>query len=115
MCLGLDQGNILKPFREFQFAEASVGEWIGEDSIFTATNSVNYTARAKTTLIVLEIATIDFKRILLSDYRAFMENISLHKHLLLMGRFEDIIEEAKRQHEAEDLKVFYDSCVRTLI
>jgi hypothetical protein len=48
-------------FRKFIFAEASSGEWVGEDSLFNRFNSVNYSLRAKTQLTVLQIATTDLK------------------------------------------------------
>ena len=56
---------------------------------------MNFTARAKTNITVLEIATSDFKRLLHNDYKQYLENISLHKHLLMLGRFEDIVNTAR--------------------
>lgn len=70
--LGGHSGYMCEPFRKFFFSEISVGNWVGEDSLFNNFNSVNYTVHAKTNLTVLEISTNDLKHLLNKEYINYM-------------------------------------------
>lgn len=54
----------------------SKGEWVGEDCIFSKTNTLNYTVRAKTAVSVIQIRIKDFKKVMNLDYVAFLQKIS---------------------------------------
>jgi hypothetical protein len=45
---GSTDGNMSKALREFQFADVSEAEWVGEDALFSERAICNYSLRAKT-------------------------------------------------------------------
>jgi len=57
----------------FHFAEVGEGQWVGEESIFSETGHVNYTLRAKSDLVLLEISTVDLKHLLMQDYKEYLQ------------------------------------------
>ena len=101
--------------RSFAFCEANDGNWIAEECIFSEEGCVNYTLRAKTKLVVLEIAAADLKHLLIQDYKEYLLQLSLNKHVLLLQRMQSIIQSSKHMHRRQDFKFFYDQTLRTMV
>lgn len=113
--MGSNDGNMSKALREFQFADVSVAEWVGEDALFSDRATCNYSLRAKTQLVVLEIAVVDLSRLLKSEYRSYLQRLSLRKHLLLLQRIEEIAAAALDTYESTELARFYELSLAALL
>ena len=85
----------------FIFANASFGEWLGEESIFGDSQAVNYTAIAKTEVVALEFQIADLKPVLNADYKRYFTELSLQKHLLLLARIKETISKNLSLYEGD--------------
>jgi len=52
---------LTESLNQFAFTNVVEGQWIGEESLFSYRNTLNYTLRAKTKVTLLEIAIADLK------------------------------------------------------
>jgi hypothetical protein len=113
--MGSNDGNMSKALREFQFADVSEAEWVGEDALFSERATCNYSLRAKTKLVVLEIAVVDLSRVLQSSFRNYLQSLSLRKHILLLQRIEEIAAAALDTYESTELARFYELSLAALL
>ncbi len=74
-----------------------------------------YSARAKTNITVLELSTADFKEIMHNDYKEYLHEISLKKHILLLNRIREIIKSSKAMYQEQELHKFYEAVSKTII
>jgi len=55
--LGQNSGTMSNNNRQFVFAEVGSKSWFGEESMFAENFCSSYSARAKSEVVVLEVAT----------------------------------------------------------
>ena len=104
-----------RSLRHFQFADVSVADWTGEDALFSDRATCNYSLRAKTQLVVLEIAVADLGRMLHTEHRSYLQQLSLHKHMLLLQRIETVAAAAHDTYESTELSRFYEMSLEALV
>jgi CRP-like cAMP-binding protein len=112
--IGQSKGTMSINLREFIFAEVGAQTWIGEESMFAENFRSSYSVRAKTVITVLEFATADLNDLMRRDYKEYLQEVALKKHILLLERIKEIIKSSKQSYQEQELSNFYKSISDTI-
>jgi CRP-like cAMP-binding protein len=116
ICLGLNQGTMSAAAQKYLFAELGEGQWVCEEFIFKKDDErITYSLVTKTAVKLLTIATQDLRQLLSSEYKEYLHEIAMSKHIAIFERAKEIIRASRDLHNQQDFKFFYDAALRTLV
>lgn len=113
--IGNDKGLLSQSLKQFNIGKLIAGEWIGDEAVLALKKTSDFTYKAETRVLCLEISIEDFKTKLPKECLEQLKLMGLQKRKFFTMRMIDITATSKRVQQLDEKVSLYEKAQENLV